>query len=1463
MATLRDIPELSALRPHATRKDFCARTVEATVSRRTAPQLTACLRAVLARYTDHADLLDGDSPVAAGELQFAAWERGDELRLCVAYDEDRYDHELVEQFVRHFLRVLDLVAREPQRSLAALDILDEDDHRRLRLWNATARPIPEPHTIHALVAEQIVRTPEAIAVVCADVRLTYRELGARVERVAGWLSARGVTRGDRVAVAVDRTADMVVAVLAVLRIGAAYVPIDPEYPAQRQAFVRSDAGAVLELTDSTLREALISTTIAPSTRVDESDVAYVLYTSGSTGNPKGVRVPHRAVVNFLRSMQRAPGLAASDTLVAVTTLSFDIAGLELYLPLVTGATLVIANRETTRDGRLLARLLATSGATVMQATPATWRMLLAAEWRPAPHFKILCGGEALPPELATQLLDGAGAVWNMYGPTETTIWSTCAQLAPGQPITLGRPIDNTTLYVLDDARRLAPIGVAGELYIGGSGVALGYSDRPELTAERFLADPFTPGRMYRTGDRVRWLPDGTLAYLGRIDNQIKLRGFRIELGEIESTLRALTHVTDAAVVLREDTPGNPQLIAYVIAAPDLDVASLSTTLAAALPEYMVPSAFVTLASFPLTPNGKLDRNAFPAPHLASAPYVAPRDATEAALVAIWQELLGVERIGVHDDFFALGGHSLLATRLLTQLRTRFAVELSVRTVFDAKTVEGLAPRIATSAASATPPLVRAEQRSELSFTERRLWFLHELDPESLAYQIAYARRLEGIDVETLRRAFELLVHRHESLRTTFPARDGEPYRHVHPPTRWTLDVYAGQAEAQRRPFDIATGPLLRTHAVRVSDDTLVLYVTLHHIITDGWSDEILWRELWASYDALASDRRPDLAPLPVQYADYATWQRSWLQGAELERQLSFWTAQLDGAPDDADLPFKGPRPPRQTFGGRTIAVTLDAGLADRIRMLRRREGASNFMIFAASLRAALARYTGQADLLVGTAVANRDAAELEGVIGPFINTLVLRNELRAGDTFAALLAREKAHALAAFEHSHTPFELVVDALGLERSISRPPLFQVMYVHQGVLDGEMRGQPVALEPVAMFDLNFETFERGEQLGLSLTYNVDLFEHALVEQLVRDYLRLLDRVTRDAHGALAEIDLLDEDAHHRLHALNATEHPFDDALVPAIVEAQVDRTPDAIAVECEGSHLTFRELDVRANQLAHALRARKVGTDQPVLVLLERSLDLAVAILAIAKAGAAYLPIDPATPRARVRHIAIEANAHLVVGHHAFAALVDDLPVDAIWLDAHRTALADYPTSRPPVVIDPDSLLYVLYTSGSTGTPKGVMVTHRAFANHMRWMLGELAFSATDVVLQRTPYQFDASGWELWAPLMCGARMVMVGPDRHGDPHHLVQTIREHGVTVAQFVPTLLAALLDEESLADTTLTRVFCGGEALTGALVRRFDAGPTCELVNLYGPTETTIDATMARVPRDIVGEHVSIGRPV
>ncbi|MEW5928796.1 MAG: amino acid adenylation domain-containing protein, partial [Gemmatimonadota bacterium] len=1275
---------------------------------------------------------------------------GERLSLKLEYDAGRIGVEAAERLTAHLETLLEALPADPARRVSEVPMLREAERARvLTAWNDTASDYPRERCVHELFAGQAARTPAAVALVCGKQVLTYAELELRSNRLAHRLLGLGVGPESRVGLCLERGPGMVVAVLGVLKAGGAYLPLDPSYPPERLAYMLGDAGASVLLTQSHLAAALppfagalvcldaddaspAAGSAATPVAVDARNAAYVIYTSGSTGRPKGVAVPHRAVANFLESMRVRPGLTARDTLLAVTTLSFDIAGLELFLPLTTGARVVLADRDTASDGARLRDALASSGATVMQATPASWRMLLEAGWEGTPGLKALCGGEALPRDLADRITERCAELWNLYGPTETTIWSTAERVLPGtDAVSIGAPIANTRVYLLDPELEPVPVGVAGELYIGGEGVARGYHGRPGLTAERFVPDPFgaAGARLYRTGDRVRRRQDGKLEYLGRTDQQVKVRGFRIEPGEIEAALREEPRVRQAVAVVRDaGTPGDRRLVAYVVAGEGEPVAAaeLRGRLRERLPEHMVPGVLVFLDRLPLTANGKIDRRALPAPEHGSAEaYAAPRTPTEETLAGIWAEVLGAGRVGVEDGFFELGGHSLLAMRVLSRVRQAFGTELPLRAVFEAPTVAALAARIEALQGAGGPavlPIERVQRDGAvlpLSFAQQRLWVLDQLDPGSPVYNMSSALRLRGaLDVAALRAAMDALVLRHESLRTTFAERGGEPVQVVHPPAPVpvpTLDlralaVAAREAEARRlageealRPFDLARGPLLRALLLRLDESDHVACFTLHHVVSDGWSMGVLVREVSDLYAASRRGEEPRLPELLVQYADFAVWQRARFGGEVLDEQVGFWKEKLRGAPPLLEVATDHPRAPGQSPRAASHGFVLPAGVARGLRELSRREGATLFMTLLAGWQALLAKYSGQDEVVVGSPIAGRDRQETEGLIGFFVNMLALRTDLSGDPTCAELLRRVRETALEAYAHRELPFDRLVDELGVERSLTHTPLFQAAFaLNDGDPGGRLRLGELELEPfeggeaVARFDLELGFTDPGEELGGRLLYRAALFEAETAGRLVEHLGVLLEGMAAGPERRLREVSLLRGSERARLLEQSRTEalrHPA--ACLHEILSAQAERTPGAVALVLGDEALTYAELERRANRLAHHLRRRGVGPEVRVALCLERSPEMVVAVLGVLKAGGAYVPLDPAYPAERLAYTLADSGAALLVSQGELADALPPFEGEVVRLDADREAIAAEPEEAPESGVGVGSAAYVIY------------------------------------------------------------------------------------------------------------------------------------------------------------------------
>ncbi|MGW7578749.1 amino acid adenylation domain-containing protein, partial [Streptomyces sp. NPDC054765] len=1284
-------------------------------------------------------------------------------------------------------------------------------------WNDTAREVPAT-SLRELFEAQAALTPDADAVICGTERLSYAELNSRANRLARRLLSQGVGPEDYVAVALPRTVELPVALLAVVKTGAAYLPVDPGHPADRIGHILSDARPVCVLAaastmgnvpvdaarllvtdDAATRDAVAA---LPGTDLTDGErpgsrspghPAYAIYTSGSTGRPKGVMISTGSLVNFLAAMKETFAPQPSDRLLAVATVAFDIAGLDLYLPLISGASVVIATSEQVRDAAQLAELLTTSGVTMMQATPSLWQGLVSQYPDALRGLRILVGAEALPPALSRRMTELAASVTNLYGPTETTVWSTLADVTGEGAAPIGRPVANMQMHILDSALRPVPVGTPGELYITGHGLGRGYLNQPGLTAGRFVASPFdAPGaRMYRTGDLARWRTDGQLDYLGRVDFQVKVRGYRIELGEIESVIVADPAVAQCVVIVREDRPGDQRIVAYVVPVDGderLDAARLREKAAQALPAYMVPSAFRQLGSFPLTPNGKVDRKALPAPELPAAPTSRrPRTAREEILCGFFAQILGVDRVGIDDNFFDLGGHSLLATRLISRIRATFGAELAVRDLFEASSVAGLADRLddAAGARAALVPVERPE-RVPLSFAQRRLWFLHQLEGPSATYNLPMALRLSGaLDLDALGEAMADLVDRHESLRTVFPETDGVPYQQVltGDAARPVIEVVATAPEntdaaieeAAAHLFDLSADVPLRVRLFETSPVDHVLLVLTHHIASDGWSMDPFLRDLSAAYTARCDGTGPQWAPLPVQYADYTLWQREVLgdendPDSVISRQIDHWRTALSALPEQLELPTDRPRPATAAHHGETIPFTWDTDLHHGIVRLAREHQASVFMVVQAALATLLTRLGAGTDIPIGSAIAGRTDDALDDLVGFFVNTLVLRTDTSGDPTFAELLGRVRETDLAAYAHQDVPFERLVEIVNPTRSLAHHPLFQVMLTFQNN-DADLELPGLAAQHYALgmasakFDLSFDVEEQHDGRGVpsgmrgSVEFATDLFDRETAHSIAARLERLLRTAVEDASRPIGELDVLSADERELLlNGWNDTAREVPDATLAELFEAQVTRTPQAPAVEHDGSQLTYTELNTRANQLAHHLISRNIGPEQIVALALPRTIDVVVAILAIAKTGAAYLPIDPDHPTDRITYLFNDAQPTLLITDtHTGAGLPDTGPA-TLTLGTDQTDTVGLPVTNPT---DTDRLsaaktshpVFVIYTSGSTGRPKGVVVEHRSLNLYLNW--AHTAYPAMNGrTLVHSPVSFDLTVTGLLGPLTLG-------------------------------------------------------------------------------------------------------------
>ncbi|MCX5414993.1 non-ribosomal peptide synthetase [Streptomyces sp. NBC_00059] len=1461
------------------------------------------------------------------------------LSAGIEYATALFDHGTVEALAARLVRLLEAVTAAPDLRLSGHDPLTPDEHLRVTRWG-TGRSLPaEADVLPALFARQAHRTPDAVAVSDGAAALSYASLDRISADLAGVLTGLGAGPEDRVGVLLGRSAAVVTVSLGIVRSAAAYVPLDARWPGERLDHAAEVARPRLLVVDEDTAASPWVTAHAdglPVVVVDRlgrvlrgapdrpgrpvavpspDTLAYLMFTSGSTGLPKGVGVAHADVAALAHDTEWADG--AVDAVLMHSAYVFDASTFEIWAPLLNGGRVVVAP-EGPLEARSLDVAVHEHGVTAVFLTTALFNVIAETDPGAFGGLRMVCaGGELASPDAMQRVAATAPdtRVLHVYGPTETTTFATRYTVAPGLPPgppPIGRPLDGMRLHVLDGALNPVPPGVVGELYLAGRGVARGYTGRPGPTATRFVPDPFAAdgGRMYRTGDLVRWTPEGHIAYVTRADSQVKLRGHRVEPGEIEGVLAGHPQVADAFVQVREDVPGDRRLVAYVVpvAGEDPDPGALAGEVRRVLPGYMVPAAIVPLAALPLTPNGKVDRAALPVPeHDEHARGRAPRTVREEVVCGIVADLLGLRTVGADDDFFALGGHSLLATRLAARLRAVLDVEIQVRTVFEHPTPAGLAA-VLDGAGATAPRLERATHRPDpmpLSYAQQRLWFLHRFEGPSATYNVPLVLRLDGpLDTDALTRALTDVVARHESLRTVFPDTRGVPSQLVLDAAGADLDLTPRDIEPAlldtvlsaetAYAFDVGTERPVRARMLRLGTESHVLVLLVHHIAGDGWSLAPLARDLGTAYRARAAGEAPGWDELAVQYADYTLWQRELLGDEEdpagaAARQLAFWRDALAGLPDLLDLPLDRPRPAVATHRGDAFAFPVDAATHQALDAVARTHGCSLFMVLQAALAVLLRAHGAGDDVPLGTPVAGRTDEAADDLIGFFVNTLVLRTDLSGNPTFAQVLDRVREFDLAAYAHQDLPFERLVDALDPERAQNRHPLFQTMLVlqNQDAAAVELPGLTVTAQPVrtgiSKFDLTFTFAERrgeeGRPAGLDghLEFATDLFDPSTAHALAARLVRLLGSLATAPGRPVHAVDVLASDERAALvRTGHGTIRRVPARTLPEAFRAQRDRTPGAVAVRDGVRNLTFAELDHRSDDLVRLLRRRGVRRGDVVALALPGTPHQVVAMLAIAKAGAAWLPIDPEYPAARLGSVIDDARPVLMVTSTENLGRLPDLPVPMLAADATDTAAPSGPQEvREPeeareYAPGPLDAAYVIHTSGSTGRPKGVVVTHAAVTNHMAWMADHLSLTDADRVLARTSPSFDASVWETWLPLLHGGATCPVPQALNHDPAGLLARMRREEVTLAQFVPSLLALVLGETEHEEppATLRAVLCGGEPLTVPLAERAARTWGAETYNLYGPTETTIDATAHR-HRTATGEDtpdartVPLGRPV
>ncbi|VVM85413.1 MULTISPECIES: non-ribosomal peptide synthetase [Pseudomonas] len=1431
-------------------------------------------------------------------------DRNGRLTLSFDYASELFDAATIERLADHFSNLLRAVCEQADIAIGDLPLLTAAEQHQQSDW-ASAPCAAASQWLPESLNQQARLTPERPALIWEGGQMDFAELHTQANRLAHYLRDKGVGPDVCVAIACERSPQLLIGLLAIIKAGGAYVPLDPDYPAERLAYMLSDSGVQLLLTHTRLLERLPASegvssiamdtlhldswpSHAPGLHLHGDNLAYVIYTSGSTGQPKGVGNTHAALAERLQWMQDTYRLNETDVLMQKAPISFDVSVWECFWPLITGARLLIAGPGEHRDPHRIAQLVQAYGVTTLHFVPPLLSLFidepLSAECTSL--RRLFSGGEALPAELRNRVLAQLPAVQlhNRYGPTETAINVTHWQCssADGERSPIGRPLGNVICRVLDSDLHPVPVGVPGELCISGVGLARGYLGRPALTAERFVVDPLgEPGaRLYRTGDRARWTANGVIEYLGRLDQQVKLRGFRVEPQEIQARLLAQDGVAQAVVLVR-DTMAGAQLIGYYTAADNAgdeveQTARLKSALAAELPEYMVPAQLMRLDKMPLGPSGKLDRRALPEPQWQVREHVEPVTELEQHIAGIWREVLGLTQVGLRDDFFALGGHSLLATQIISRTRQACDVELPLRALFEHSELGAFAEQVrliqASGSTNKQPPIEKVDrgQAVPLSYSQQRMWFLWQMEPDSPAYNVGGMARLRGVlDVARFEAALQALILRHETLRTTFPSIDGVARQQVHAQTgvrmAWkdftALDAEVREWQVQQladdeahQPFDLETGPLLRACLVKTAEQEHYFVLTLHHIVTEGWAMDIFARELSALYEAFVDDRESPLAPLPVQYLDYSVWQRQWLESGERQRQLDYWTTQLGREHPLLELPADRPRPPVQSHQGELYRFDLSDDLAARVRAFNARHGLTLFMTMTAALATLLYRYSGQTDLRIGAPVANRIRPESEGLIGAFLNTQVLRCQLDGQMSVGELFEQVRHTVIEGQSHQDLPFDHLVEALQPPRSAAYNPLFQVMcnvqrweFQQSRTLAGMTVEYLVNDARATKFDLNLEVTDLDHRLGCCLTYSTDLFDEPRIARMAGHWRNLLEALIADPQQRLSELPLLAcGEQQHLLDSLGVEpgEHRLDQCIHHLFAEQALMRQ-DAPALTFAGQTLSYAELDGRANRLAWMLRERGVGPQVRVGLALERSLEMVVGLLAILKAGGAYVPLDPEYPLDRLHYMIKDSGIGLLLSDAAMFKALGELPatVGRWCLEEDAAALANYPATELPMISLPQHQAYLIYTSGSTGKPKGVVVSHGEIAMHCRAVIERFTMRPDDCELHFYSINFDAATERLLVPLLSGAQVVLRAQGQW-DAEEICGLIRRHQINVLGFTPSYGSQLAQWLATQNETLAvrMIITGGEALTGEHLARIRAAFKPSLFfNAYGPTETVV----------------------
>ncbi|WP_396278709.1 bacitracin non-ribosomal peptide synthetase BacC [Bacillus paralicheniformis] len=1410
----------------------------------------------------------------------------DQLKLLFIYDENVYDDTIIETLEKHIITVAEQVAEDEAQTLQDINLVSKEEQQRiLHTFNDTKTDYPKDKPLHELFEEQAMKTPDQTALVFGAQRMTYRELNKKANQTARLLREKGIGRGSVAAIIADRSFEMIIGIIGILKAGGAYLPIDPETPKDRMDYMLENSGAALLVTTDSLLQPFDIKTV--DLRSDElhllsgenlprvncsSDTAYIVYTSGSTGTPKGVVTPHYSAARVVKNTNYID-ITGNDVILQLSNYSFDGSVFDIFGALLNGASLVLIEKETVLNTHELAEVIEKERVSVMFITTALFNTLAdinigcLAKLR-----KILFGGERASIPHVRKVLDHAGRdkLIHVYGPTESTVYATYYFIneidEKADTIPIGSPLANTSVLIMDEAGKLVPIGVPGELCIAGDGLSTGYLNREELTAEKFIPHPFIPGeRLYKTGDLAKWLPDGNIEFIGRIDHQVKIRGFRIELGEIESRLEMHEDINETIVTVREDGENRPYICAYITAKREISLDELKGFLGEKLPDYMIPAYFVNMDKLPLTKNGKVDRKALPEPDRtmgAESEYEAPRNETEEKLAAIWRDILKVEKAGINDHFFELGGHSLKAAAMAARIRKELKAEIPLGQIFKTPTIKGLGEYIRSTKDSVESSIKKVEEKEyyRLSSAQKRLYILGQIEGSGLSYNIPFTMKVKGsFDIRRFENALQIVIQRHEALRTSFLMADGEPVQKVEKEVDFSIKSSEIESLSIQeiikqfvRPFDLKKAPLFRTEVVKVDDEEHIILFDMHHIISDGASMGVLTKEICDLYGG------KELEPLSLQYKDYSEWQRAFYQKDEMKRQKEYWLNIFKGEIPVLNMPTDYPRPQMHSVEGDRIGFAIDGELTKKLKRIAKNNGATMYMLLLAAYTVLLRTYSGQEDLIIGTPIQGRKHHELKHVIGMFVNTLAMRNHPKGDKTFAEFLQDVKETALKAYENQDYQFDDLVEQLDLERDMSRNPLFDTMFVLQNLEKADAEIEGLTFEPfesdihISKFDLTLSAIEKDSKIEFDLEYCTKLFKRETVERMAAHFVRALEDISNRPDKRLDQIEAMSEDEKNTLlYRFNdtKTDAPTDKTICRLFAE-RAETSPDQTAVVFEDQKLTYRQLHERSNQLARFLRDKGVKPDTAVGIMVDRSPEMIIGLLGILKAGGAYLPLDPAYPEDRIKYILGDSQTKFLLSEEALIKKRSFIKeAGMINIDIHDKQIAALDAAQLEPVSHSGDLAYIIYTSGSTGKPKGVLIEQKGLSNLVSAVVKLMHLNTDSRVIQFASLSFDASAFEIFPALAAGAALVLGRQEEMMPGQPLTSFLRQYDITHATLPPTVLN-VLDEFRLEN--LKVIVSAGSACTEEHAKRWFGNRL--FINAYGPTETTVCAT--------AGVYGGSGRP-